>query len=332
LDQPADLQIPHFVNNAVNLASPRLGSAVLLANDEFFGAADRMLADKKPVFIPDKFDEHGQWMDGWETRRRRTEGHDWCVIRLGAAGSIFGVDIDTSYFTGNFPPEASLEGVLTRGDPEPNAMWRPIVSRTAIRGDSRNFIESEDHEPVSHIRLNIFPDGGVARLRLFGIARPDWSELPPDEKIELSAVGSGGRAIAYSDAHYGDPWVILTPGRGINMGDGWETRRRRTPGNDWIVIELGHKGMIDSFEIDTAHFKGNYPAGCSVDGYFGTAGDPLGDDAHWEELLPRTDLGMDAIHHFHALPGRKAVSHVRLNIFPDGGISRFRAFGKRTFD
>lgn len=332
MDQPTDFPVPHFVNNAVNLASPRLGAAILSANDEFFGAADRMLADKKPVFIPDKFDEHGKWMDGWETRRRRIDGHDWCVVRLGAPGSIFGVDIDTTHFTGNFPPEASLEGILTPGDPEPDASWRTIVPRALIRGDSRNFFDSEDHEPVSHVRLNIYPDGGIARLRLFGMARPAWSDLPEDEQIELSAVGSGGRPIAYSDAHYGDPWVILTPGRGVNMGDGWETRRRRTPGHDWIVIALGHRGVIEGFEVDTAHFKGNYPAACSVDGYFGTEGDPLSDDAHWRELLPRSGLGMDAIHHFRAHPGLQAVSHVRLNIFPDGGISRFRAFGKRALD
>ena len=145
MDQSTDFPVPHFVNNAVNLASPRLGTAILSANDEFFGAADRMLADKKPVFIPDKFDEHGKWMDGWETRRRRVEGYDWCVVRLGAPGSIFGVDIDTTYFTGNFPPEASLEGVFAHGDPVPSASWRTIVPRTMIRGDSRNFFDSEDH-------------------------------------------------------------------------------------------------------------------------------------------------------------------------------------------
>lgn len=327
------IELPDFARRFPNLASPIFGSRVLSASDEFFGAKERIISDASPVFVPDKYDEHGKWMDGWESRRKRDPGNDWCVIELGVNGCVRGVEIDTSYFTGNFPPGASLEACEPGADmSDPNA-WKPLLSRVTLKGDQRQFFAINNDRVWKHVRLNIFPDGGVARLRLFGEAAPDWFSLP--KITELSALKNGGRIIAYNDAHYGNLWALLSEGRGRTMGDGWETRRRREPGHDWIIIALGARGLVEKIEIDTAHFKGNFPDSASVEGADIAGGaDTLiqGDAVEWTELLARQKMQADFVHKFGASDIRTStpVTHVRLNIFPDGGVSRFRIFGKRA--
>jgi allantoicase len=234
---------PKFAESCVNLGSPRLGAVVTDVSDEFFAPRDRMLADATPVFYPDRYDENGKWMDGWETRRRRGGGNDWCIIQLGAKAIIHGVDINTRFFTGNHPTSVRIEGTLENGEPDDKTEWIELVPKSHLDADSSNPFSINDDRPYNFIRMNIFPDGGIARFRVWGNPVCVWKRQNPDDHYELSAIINGGRVLGYNDAHYGDPWVILSPGRGQNMGDGWETRRRRQPGNDWIVIELGAAGM-----------------------------------------------------------------------------------------
>ncbi len=234
-----DPSVPDFIYDYVNLASPRLGTKAVLASDEFFAPKERILLDRPAVFIPDKYDDHGKWMDGWETRRRRNGGHDWCIFKLGVTGIVKGIDIDTSHFTGNFPPAASLEGVYSETEPDEHTRWRSLVRTTALKGDSHHYLAVSDADPVNWLRLQIFPDGGVARLRVHGIAKHEFTMAEREGVIELSSLKYGGRVISYNDAHYGNVFAILSEGPALNMGDGWETRRRREPGNDWIIIALG---------------------------------------------------------------------------------------------
>ena len=325
--------LPWFAENGVNLASPKLSATVLYATDEFFASKERLIQDADPVFIPDKYDDNGKWMDGWESRRRRVPGHDHCVLRLGAQGIIDGVDIDTSHFTGNHPPHASLEGCLSETDPDQTTEWAEIVPKRALDADSHNFVEVASSQHFNHLRLHIYPDGGVARLRVYGQPQSAWQRQDPDGVHELSAITNGGQIIGYNDAHYGNPWVILAPGRGTDMGDGWETRRRREPGNDWIVVALGARGVVERLEIDTAHFKGNYPDRCSVEAVKLTdQGDTklLENATDWQPLMGEQKLEMDRIHTFEGdvINAIGPVTHLRLSIYPDGGVSRFRAFGR----
>ena len=333
----SDDSLPEFARGAINLASPRLGTRVVAASDEFFGAKERLIKDEAPVFLPGEFDANGKWMDGWETRRRRHGGNDHCIVRLGAPGTVVGVEIDTHYFTGNFPPEASIEGALCDGEPDESTSWRPVVPRSPLAGDRRQFFQATGQGPFSHLRLQMFPDGGIARLRVFGRVVRDWSQVPADAVVDLAAVGNGAYVVGYNDAHYGDPWVILTEGRGKNMGDGWETRRRRTPGHDWIVVALGTAGRVERVVVDTANFRGNYPDACSLQG--ARIADPsraavLGDGVAWTQIMAPQKLAADSIHTFEApaVACGQAVSHVRLNIYPDGGVSRLRVFGRRADD
>ena len=323
---------PDFATGFVNLASPRLGANIIEVSDDFFGAAERMLNDAPPIFFPDRYDEHGKWMDGWESRRRRQGGHDHCIVQLGAKGVLSGFEVNTRFFTGNHPPFVSIEGALIDGLPDENTVWTEIVAKSDIQPDTQNLFPVDDDRPYNILRINILPDGGVARFRVWGTPVCEWKRQDPAGHHELSAIVNAGRVVGYSDAHYGNPWIILTPGRGQNMGDGWETRRRRGPGNDWIVIALGAAGHARKIEIDTAHFKGNYPDRCTIQAgriEDATDADVVAASEDWPVLLDEQKLKMDHIHDFEgaAISDIGAITHIRLNIFPDGGVSRVRIFG-----
>ncbi|HEX8642874.1 MAG TPA: allantoicase [Allosphingosinicella sp.] len=317
----------------VDLAQPRLGAAVVYATDDFFADKARLIDPSDPVFVPDKYDEHGKWMDGWESRRRRTPGHDWCVIRLGVPGLVAGFEIDTRHFTGNYPPGAEIE-VCRSETPLPNeeALWTKVTARLALQGDDRIYVPVEHGEPVTHVRLHIFPDGGVARLRAWGRIAKDWSKVGGDERIDLLAMENGGRGIIANDEHYGRIENLTAPGRGVNMGDGWETRRRREDGHDWAVLQLGAAGFIEEVVVDTAHFKGNYPDRCFLQAAAEASGSPdeiASASKSWPVLLPAAKLEADQIHVFReGIADLGAVRFVRLNLVPDGGVSRLRLIGR----
>jgi allantoicase len=319
--------VPAFAALA-DLASSRVGGRAIATNDDFFASKSHLVKPAAPVFIPGKYTSRGKWMDGWESRRRRTPGHDWCIVALGMRGIVRGVNVDTSFFTGNFPTHCSIDALdMARAVPRnlhaaEGPPWTPLLAKTALQGDSANFVAIDNDRAWTHLRLHIYPDGGVARLRVFGEVVVDWTAAAKAGRpVDLAAIWHGGLVIDVSDKHYGSPNNMLMPGRAVNMGDGWETKRRRGPGHDWAIVRLGTPGDIAKVEIDTNHFKGNYPDSASIDGRLGEGG--------WTELLPQTKLRPHH-RHFFAKELRKPglVSHVRLNIYPDGGISRLRVHGR----
>ena len=331
------MTINNSIQGLVNLASPKMGTKILAFSDDFFGEVTRMLNDKEPIFIEDKYDNHGKWMDGWESKRRRDGGNDWAILKLGSAGIISKIEIDTSYFTGNFPPFFSLEGIYSETDPNKDSNWKSLIAKTNLIGDCKNNFELNLKEKFNFVRLQIFPDGGVARIRLFGEVKYNWDEFNNEEIIELSSLRLGGSILAYNNAHYGDVSALLSEGRGKTMGDGWETRRRREPGNDWIIIKLAQKGKIEKIEIDTAHFKGNYPDRASIQAISIdkniTTKDLIQSSENWDVILDETKLTADNIHEYEINSNSKAeATHIRLNIYPDGGVSRLRIFGKKLDD
>ena len=314
----------------IDLAQPRLGSNVVFATDDFFAAKERMIDPKPPVFIEDKFDDNGKWMDGWESRRKRVQGYDYSIVRFGVPGKIMGVDINTTHFTGNFPPAASIEACISDQDIPDESAWVSIHDTLPLKGDSHHFLEIHSDHTYTHLRLNIYPDGGIARLRVYGVIQPS-NQTMRAEQIDLLAMENGGRAIICNDEHFGSMHNLNAPGRGINMGDGWETARRREPGNDWAVLALGCAGIVEKIEIDTAHFKGNYPDRVSIQAAYVKNGAPASIAAQslfWDTLLSEQKLAMDKQHYFTDLNNDiGAITHIRMNIFPDGGISRVRLLG-----
>ena len=321
----------------IDLASERLGGAVLFANDEFFAPKENLLKPSAPIFIEGKYTDLGKWMDGWESRRRRTPGFDWCIIRLGLPGVVRGVVVDTSHFKGNYPEQCSLEACAIDGLPTTEQLtaesvpWTEILPQANLNGDSLNSFAVSNNARSTHLRFRIYPDGGVARLRVYGEVVPDWNRLKRiGGEMDLAAVENGGMVLSCSDMFFGHRHNLIMPGKAVNMSDGWETKRRRGPGHDWTIIKLGAPGHVQRLEVDTAYFKGNFPESCSLESC-NAAGLPLetvqDPEFVWRPVLTRTKLQAHTRHLFEELMDAGSASHVRFNIFPDGGVSRLRVFG-----
>ena len=326
---------PEFAQ-MTDLASERLGGKVLFATDDFFAEKENLIKPGRGIFIADKYTDRGKWMDGWESRRKRTPGHDWCVVKLATTGRIKGFDIDTNFFLGNHPPFASIEAVNLQEEDnindwdDPSIQWDEILPKSPLDPGSQNFYESKTDKIYSHIRLHIYPDGGVARLKVYGEVFKDWTKTDLSKTIDLAAAINGGKAIACNDMFFSDMNNLLKPGRGINMGDGWETKRNRTPDcQDWVIVKLAKPGMIQRIIVDTIHFKGNYPDSCSIEGCNSSDDDMvILNKVEWKLILPQHKLLPDHESEFvNEIVSHDSFSHVRLKIFPDGGVSRLRLFG-----
>jgi len=317
-----------------DLAAERLGGKVLYSTDDFFAEKENLILPTRGIFITDKYTDRGKWMDGWESRRKRTPGHDWAVIQLGVSGKITGFDIDTNFFLGNHPPHASIEAVnleSTDGITDwENVNWKEILPKSHLDAGSQNFNECESNEIYTHLRLHIYPDGGVARFRVYGEVFKNWNAVSANDTLDLAAATNGGQAIACNDMFFSAMSNLIMPNRGANMGDGWETKRNRTPNNrDWVILKLAHKGTVEKIVVDTCHFKGNYPDSCSIEFCVSDNDDAVINNENWQTLLPQQKLSADNEHEFvKEINAHSGITHVRLNIFPDGGISRLRLFGK----
>ena len=336
----------------VDLASERVGGQVLFANDEFFAEKENLLRAKRPVFLEHEYTDRGKWMDGWETRRAfgRIEGHerDFCIVKLGLAGRVAAVDVDTAFFRGNFPEFCAIEACEVRGDPsvaallDPSTPWRALLPKSKLEGNASNVFTvgkvdargGVDGDVATHLRLSIFPDGGVARLRVYGRVAPDWPFLRRlGDVIDVASVEAGGAVLACNDMFFGSRHNLIMPGRSVNMGDGWETKRKRRPGHDWAVIALGARvTRVRSIEVDTNHFRGNCPESClieAIDDAQATIESLIDPARAYRPLLSRTKLRPHTRHFFgDELSGGAPCTHLRVSIFPDGGISRLRVHGE----
>ncbi len=324
-----------------DLASRALRGSVPAASDEFFAEADNLIKPEAPAHRPRTFGPKGQLYDGWETRRRHLpdgslpgpDAHDWAVIRLGAPCVVREVVVDTAFFTGNHPQSCSVQAATVPGYPGiaelAAAAWAEIVPRSPLAGGTEHvFPVAGPGRRRTHVRLNIFPDGGVARLRVHGEVVPDPA-LVTGLTVNLAAAELGADVAGCSDRFFSAPRNAISPGLPAVMGEGWETRRRRDGGNDWLIVRLAAAGVVRLAEIDTLHYKGNAPAAAALSGIDARRA-PLSDAGAWSELLPRTRLQPDTAHRF--LVAGAEATHVRLDIFPDGGVARLRLFGSVTPD
>jgi allantoicase len=320
----------------IDLAAERLGGTVIAANDEFFAPKEALLKPRDAEWREGEYTERGKWMDGWETRRRREPGFDWAIVKLGLPGIVRGVVVDTSFFRGNYPERVSIEGCALDGTPGladlQAVTWTEILASSPLEGHKKNEFEIDHPERLTHLRLNIYPDGGVARLRVHGTVVPGERVLARAE-VDLAAAENGGYVVVCSDMFFGHRQNLIMPGRSTHMGDGWETKRRRDAGHDWTIVRLAARGVIERVELDTDHFKGNAPGACMLESCDDVE---TNDDAKqltskkivWEELVSRRPLQPHARHIFEVRAAAPPATHVRLNIYPDGGVARLRLIGR----
>jgi len=323
----------------IDLVSEKIGGKVLYATDDFFAEKENLIKEGRGVFIPDKYTDKGKWMDGWESRRKRTPGHDWCIIKLGTAGIIKGFDIDTNHFLGNHPSFASIEAINLNNKIEDwsksdELEWNSVLEKKPLNPGKQHFFKSKSQNIFTHIRLHIYPDGGVARLRVYGEVFKNWDSVDSEQLIDLALITNGGKTLACNDMYFSNMANLILPFKGKNMGDGWETKRSRTPNNiDWVIIKLGHKGFIHKTIIDTSYFKGNYPDTFEIDACNSVNDkDVLENKVNWFKLLNKQKLCPNQEVNFliDSLKCKKEITHVKLKIYPDGGISRLRLIGTIT--
>jgi len=317
-----------------DLASRRLGVRVACASDELFADKENLIKPEAPVFAADDYGPKGKSYDGWETRRRRGPGtgHDHAIVRLGAAGIVHGVVVDTAHFRGNYPPEISVEAAGTEGYPAPAELaampWETLVERTGAEGDTANIYAVHDRRRWTHVRLSIYPDGGVARFRVHGLVLPDPRFMTGT--VDLVAMENGGQVLGCSNAFFSAPANLILPGRARAMSEGWETARRRGPGHEHVTFRLGAPGELRHVEVDTSCFIGNAPGWVRLSAIDERGADPA-DPASWREVLTRTRVQPDTRHRFR-VDDPSAVTQIRLDVIPDGGLARLRAYGEVTPD
>ena len=321
-----------FKNNLIDLAQPRLGTKIIFKTDDFFASANRIISPSIPIFKEGVFDKNGKWMDGWESRRKRSKGHDHIILKLGKPGKISKVDVDTSHFNGNQPSMISIEGTNSFSKNK-NLKWHTLLSKKKIKANSHHYFNLRNNKIFSHIKFNIFPDGGVARLRLFGSISKNKKVI--NKKINLTSLLYGASVVACNNEHFGKAENILAPGKAKNMGDGWETRRRRNKGFDWLIVNCVDGKEIKNIEISTHHFKGNFPSHCSIQAAHLSQSKNFNQivksSSNWKYLLKKSKLFANKTHIFKNIMMKKdKINHIKINIFPDGGISRLRIFGKAT--
>eukprot|EP01083_Nonionella_stella_P147330 464665_1 len=334
----------------LNLAAEDLGSEVLYATDEWFAPAANLLKDGRGVWIEDKYTENGKWMDGWESRRHGSYsrgGVDSCYIKLGCPGRINKVDIDTNHFTGNYACFASISVCNVPGDPAwfyvRDEKWTELLPKTKLdggaAGEGHNIHSITNSGSWTHLRLDIYPDGGVARLKVFGEATPDFSTIPASQIINLADVRLGAKPVSCSNMFFSSPWNLILPGRAENMASGWETQRSREKDHcDWVILALGSRGTIDAVEVDTTHFKGNYPHLFEIHGVdLEDGATPIGPvSSKWTDVVEQTKGQAHSRMVFRAsdlkFEPRATFTHLKLTVYPDGGLSRLRVYGRRVPD
>jgi allantoicase len=322
-----------FTNGLIDLAQPRLGTKVIFKTDDFFASANRIISSTDPVFKTGVFDKHGKWMDGWESRRKRVNGHDYIILKLGKPGFIKKVDVDTSHFNGNQPAMVSIEGANSSSNKINKLKWQQLLSKKKTKANSHHHFIVNSKKLFTHIKFNIFPDGGVARLKLYGSIVK--SHKIKNKQVNLASLLDGASVIACNNEHFGKAENILAPSKAKNMGDGWETRRRRVKGFDWLILNSLDGKEINKIEISTHHFKGNFPSHCSLQAaYLPTLKNSkqiVNSSTKWKYLLKNAKLSANKVHTFkNNLMKKDKINFIKISIFPDGGISRFRIYGKNV--
>ncbi|KAH3900044.1 probable Allantoicase [Saccharomycodes ludwigii] len=322
--------------NAVDIIAERLGGEIVAVSNEWFAKAENLIKPNKPIRDATRFVYQGAWYDGWETRRHNSNEYDYVIFKIGvSSASIIGCEIDTAFFDGNHAPYISVEALYNTNEgkdaviEENNPGWEEVIGKMECGPSQKQFFLRDNGltlNKYTHVKLKMYPDGGIARFRLYGkVILPELNSDNVNTVTDLCNVCNGAVAIKCSDEHFGTMKNLILPGRGCDMSDGWETKRSRIPNHvDWSIIKLGRKtSYIDHIVVDTAHFRGNFPQSIKVYGALQYNGN---DDTNWIELVPQSKTGPDK-EHLYQIKKNLAINYIKLVIIPDGGVKRIRVFG-----
>ncbi|ODV76118.1 allantoicase [Cyberlindnera jadinii NRRL Y-1542] len=322
------------VSQYTDVIGEKVGGSIISFSDEWFARAENLIKPKAPIRDATRFTFAGAWYDGWETRRHNTEEADWVIFKFGVSSAkLIGCEVDTAFFNGNHAPAISVEAVKLDTDNVQDwseVPWEQVVEKIECGPSQRHFFKNTalTKGEYTHARLKMYPDGGIARFRLYGEVVPNLSTITAQSLVDFASVGYGGLAVSWSDQHFGTVDNLLLPGRGVDMSDGWETKRSRTPGHvDWVIIKLGSKTSIKEIVVDTAHFRGNFPQKITLHGLSTEEKIPSNDNSNWIPLVEPTKTEADKQHFFKEFVNPGDYTHVRLTIIPDGGVKRVRVFG-----
>ncbi len=230
------------------------------------------------------------------------------------------------------PPHGSVEGAFAPGVEDLDELhrvdWQPLLGKSSLEPGSENLFACATQTPITHVKLNIFPDGGVARFRVYG---QGFAPQLPEETFNLAGAEYGAIVTQCNDMFFSPKDNLIMPYASNGMHDGWETRRRREPGHDWCIIQLATRGTISQVELSTAYFKGNYPDRFRLSGADLGGHDQPVDDVTWTPLLEEQKLEADCGHNYsQEILAHSPVTHIKLDIIPDGGVARIRCFGDQA--
>ncbi|CAK9440450.1 uncharacterized protein LODBEIA_P45500 [Lodderomyces beijingensis] len=322
-----------IVSQYTDVIGEKVGGEIVSFSDEWFAQAENLIKPKAPIRDATRFVYAGAWYDGWETRRHNTEEADWVIFKFGVSSArLIACEVDTAFFNGNHAPFVSVEAIQNFDGDLSNvkdADWETIIPKSECGPSQKHFFarDQETQKNYTHARLRMYPDGGIARFRLYGSVVPVTSKSSNESVVDYASVKNGGVAIRVSDQHFGTADNILLPGRGHDMSDGWETKRSRTPGHtDWVIVRLGAPAKLQEIVVDTAHFRGNFPQKINVAGALVESEDDIENADCWKTIVPDSKTTADKEHFFKVIDD-STFSHVKLTIIPDGGVKRFRVFG-----
>ena len=331
--------------HSTNILSSELpDTKILEISDEFFASASNLLKPTAPIQKPNFFTEQGAWYDGWETRRHNPAGFDYLIIQSGvqSGANIVGCEVDTTFFTGNNGEFFEVEGTFVENyddkiDDFNKLEWDVVVEKTQLKPSQRHFFLNTlglTEKKYNLFKFKMFPDGGISRFRLYGRVNIESKyETSTSENEDWAYMLNGGIVTSASNQHYSSPSNLLLPGRGVNMGDGWETKRSRVPGHvDWVIVKLGKPvTFIDTVIVDTANFKGNFPNYFEVYAIFSEIRDDdqlSENDSSWVKIVEKTK-GKPHFEHVLKIDYKSDIkfTHVKLVTIPDGGVKRLRVIG-----
>ena len=304
------------MRRAIDLASDRLRGYVLASSDQACTSHVGLLGSNAP-------NSEG----GWRTRRRRDTGHDWAILRLGVPGILESLELETD---DDRPTHILLEGCSAPHTCPVDKLkdWETLVSKSVLEDSSSHRFAITSGKRYTHLRLSIFPDGSITRLRALGHPVPAWMAPggAPPGSLDLAAVANGAELNDWSDSRSGVPTSLIYPGSRSDKTPGWTTRRRRQSGHEWVTIRLGAAGRVVGVTFDTEGLEGDIPAKVSLEG---SSAEKVPAEGEWQGVLPAVPALPNTEHHFSAeVEDNSDIRWVRLKLHPDGGMTRLRVWGE----